>query len=284
MRNGLWLSLLLSFALAGQCKVFGQISNGPGTGSGGSGGGNVTMPGDPTPGSSSTMPIGPMPGLPGKFVPPQVVTLRANDVIVFGGDSVTDIGGFPGGWIDNFNRQVQNSFPGQNINVIASGVGGDTAAKLDSRLETTVLNHNPTIVVIFIGINDVVGAPLNLDGSRDLSGYMSTIQDIVNKCMGHRGVRTVILMTPMAYGDKFDGEGKFDSAIDAMAQDLRNFASSNMSNGVALSDLRTVIIQGEPIFNPQDKGFGVFMNQSLVHPTALGGQILTGTEMMSFGI
>src|SRR5262249_6246045 len=144
--------------------------------------------------------------------------------------------------------------------------------------------HNPTIVVIFIGINDVRHAPFDPDGSRNLSSYMSTIQDIVTKCMAHHGVRTVILMTPMAIGDQFDGEGQFDATIDAMAQDLRNFASNNTFNGVALSDLRKVIIQGEPIFNPTDKSFGVFMDQSLLHPTALGGQILTGTEMMSFGI
>jgi lysophospholipase L1-like esterase len=281
MRNGLWLSLLLSFALAGQCKVFGQISNAPGSGGqsgGGSGGGGMgmPMPNNPNPLPGVTLPIMPTP-----FSPPQVVALRANDVVVFGGDSLTYLGGLPGGWIDSFNTQVQSRLPGQNISVIASGVGGNTAAMLDGRLDSTVLNHNPTVVVIFIGINDVRTAALKPDGTRDLSKYVASVQDMINKCKANAGVRSIVLMTPMAIGDLYDGQSTWDSTIDAMEQDLSDLA---LSNGVGLSDLRRVIIQGEPKFNPQDKPWGIFMDQSLLHPTALGDQILTGTEMMSFGL
>jgi lysophospholipase L1-like esterase len=208
------------------------------------------------------------------------VRLQPNDVVVFGGDSVTYLGGLPGGWIDTFNRQVQQKNAFQNISVIPSGVGGNTAAMLDARLLTTVLNNNPTVVVIFIGINDVRHAPLNPDGSRDLSGYMSTIQDIVQKCRNCKSVRSIVLMTPMAIGDKLDGEGQWDTTIDAMAQDLRDFAAAN---GIGLIDLRRVVIQAEQMFNTQDKEFGVLMDQTLVHPTALGSQILAGTALMGFG-
>jgi len=269
MQSRLWFSLLLAFVLTGQCRAFGigGISMGSDTGSvSGSGG---------SPPSTSRMQIIGRP-----FAPPQVVQLRPNDVVVFAGDSVTFLGGMPGGWIDTFNRLVQQKNSWQNINVIASGVGGNTAAMLDARIESTVLNYNPTVVVVFIGINDVRHAPMNPDGSRDLSGYMSTIQDIVQKCRNCRSVRSIVLMTPMAIGDKYDGEGQWDSTIDTMAQDLRIFAASNT---IGLIDVRRVIIEAEFMYNTQDKEFGVLMDETRVHPTALGSQILAGTALMGFG-
>jgi lysophospholipase L1-like esterase len=159
-------------------------------------------------------------------------------------------------------------------------VGGDTAAMLDARMETTVLNHNPTVVVIFIGINDVRRAAYNEDGSRNLSNYMNTIQDIVQKCKKCPTVRSIVLMTPMAIGDKYDGESQWDSTIDTMAQDLRDYAASN---ALGLIDVRRVVIDAEKKFNTEDKSFGVLMDNTLVHPTSLGGQILAGTALMGFG-
>src|SRR5262245_51294572 len=116
MRSRLWLSLLLAFVLTGQCRAFGigGISMGSDSGSGSS---FVSSP-------PSTYR---MQNIRRPFAPPQVVQLRPNDVVVFAGDSVTFLGGMPGGWIDTFNRQVQQKNPWQNINVIASGVGGNTA-------------------------------------------------------------------------------------------------------------------------------------------------------------
>jgi lysophospholipase L1-like esterase len=215
-----------------------------------------------------------------KFVPPKVVSLLPNDVVVFAGDSVTFLGAKPGGWIQTFNQFVQQNMVGGNIHVIASGVGGNTAAQLEARLSSTVLNFNPTVVVVFIGINDVVRLPKNPDGTRSLVGYQATIEDIVKKCLNHPTVRTVVLMTPMAIGDKYDGEGRFDSSIDAMAQTLRNFASLN---NLPLIDVRQVIVSGEPLHNPMDIAFGVYMDHTLVHPTAFGAQVLAGTALMSFG-
>lgn len=278
MRSRLWLSLLLAFVLTGQCRAFGiggiSMGSDSGSGSGSGGGGGSPFSGNSSP-PTSTVPIIRRP-----FGPPQVVQLRPNDVVVFAGDSVTFLGGMPGGWIDTFNRQVQQKNPWQNINVIASGVGGNTAAMLDARMEGTVLNYNPTVVVVFIGINDVRHAPMNPDGSRDLSGYMSTIQDIIQKCRNCSSVRSIVLMTPMAIGDKYDGEGQWDTTIDTMAQDLRTYAASN---GIGLIDVRRVVIEAETMYNTEDKEFGVLMDQTLVHPTALGSQILAGTALMGFG-
>lgn len=279
MNYRLLLSLLLSFVVSGhlQACALGEIAGGSSSGSssGGSGGGS-SMPSNGAmgkPSGSSALPIK-------SFRQQKVLSLMPNDVVMFAGDSVTWLGDNPGGWVDIIRTYLRSFNSARRIGIGAAGVPGDTAYMLYRRFDSTVLNYNPSVVVIFIGINDVGGMSLNPDGSTNLYEYMGYIDGMVRKALGHRGVRTVALMTPMGRGDKMNGENQWDARVDEMAQALRNYAASH---NLPLIDVRQTIVDGERLYNSDNRSYGVFFDQSMVHPSPLGNQVVAGTVLLGFG-
>ena len=111
--------------------------------------------------------------------------------IVAFGDSVTH-GAVGPGEIDYesvyWNRlrrkiiSVRNYVP---VNVINAGIGGTTAALSVERTEKQVLVHNPDLVIVCFGLNDVCG---------NLTDYTSALKQIFRKC-NESGTATVF-MTP----------------------------------------------------------------------------------------
>ena len=77
---------------------------------------------------------------------------------------------------------VRNYMP---VNVINSGIGGITAHGSLPRLERDVFSHNPDLVIVCFGLNDVNG---------ELETYLTSLEAIFSECR-KRGVET-IFMTP----------------------------------------------------------------------------------------
>lgn len=79
---------------------------------------------------------------------------------------------------------VRNYMP---VNVINSGIGGITAKGSLGRLERDVFGHNPDLVIVCFGLNDVNGS---------LEDYLSSLECIFKEC-NKRGVETVFLTPNM---------------------------------------------------------------------------------------
>lgn len=111
--------------------------------------------------------------------------------IVAFGDSVTH-GAVGPGEIDYesvyWNRlrkkilEVRNYIP---VNAINAGIGGITAAASLARIERDVLSHNPDLIIVCFGLNDVNGT---------LETYLSSLRTIFKACRGEG--RDVIFLTP----------------------------------------------------------------------------------------
>ena len=71
------------------------------------------------------------------------------------------------------------------INMINSAVAGSTATQALERIDNWVLNHNPDLVIVCFGLNDV---------NDPLETYLSSLKIIFNRCT-EKGV-DVIFMTP----------------------------------------------------------------------------------------
>ena len=65
---------------------------------------------------------------------------------------------------------VRNYVP---VNVINAGIGGITAVDSLKRIDRHVLAHNPDLVIVCFGLNDVGG---------DLETYLSSLRIIFEKC------------------------------------------------------------------------------------------------------
>lgn len=77
---------------------------------------------------------------------------------------------------------VRNYVP---VNTINAGIGGITADKSIERMDSQVLAHNPDLIIVCFGLNDV---------NNDLDVYLSSLKIIFEKCK-LSGAET-IFMTP----------------------------------------------------------------------------------------
>ncbi len=83
------------------------------------------------------------------------MTLHKGERILFLGDSITELGVKPNGYVALLREQLSARYPDLGIEVIGAGISGNRVLDLHRRLVKDVIEKKPTIVVIYIGINDV---------------------------------------------------------------------------------------------------------------------------------
>lgn len=120
----------------------------------------------------------------------ELIENGAVTIAVFG-DSVTH-GSFTGGEIDydavywNLLRKKINQLRSYvPINMINAGIGGTNAPGSLKRLDKQVLSHNPDLIIVCFGLNDL-GEPL--------AEYLSALGTIFEKCI--KSGADTIFMTP----------------------------------------------------------------------------------------
>ena len=93
---------------------------------------------------------------------PDRIELKSDQTILFIGDSITDAGRleaayrpFGYGYVHFIAYRLLSKHPEYNLNIINTGISGDTIRDLDYRWEKDCLNHKPDILIVLIGINDV---------------------------------------------------------------------------------------------------------------------------------
>ena len=135
--------------------------------------------------------------------------LQEKDVIVFLGDSITEQGVQPDGYVTLVSKRIAEAYPDLGINVIGAGIGGHKVPDCQERLDRDVLQKNPTIVVIYIGINDVWH--WNRDQGTPIDIFEAGLKDMISK-INAAGAR-VILCTPTVIGEKTDGTNEYDKML-----------------------------------------------------------------------
>ena len=164
--------------------------------------------------------------------------LKKNDRIVFLGDSITAAGARPGGYITLSAEAIAKAYPDLNIELIGAGIGGHKVANCQQRLDKDVLQKKPTIVFIYIGINDVWHWTHPRVVARGKKGttpedFESGLRDMIQK-INDIGAR-VILCTPTVIGEKPDGANPDDERLDQYSDISRKVATETSSQ---LLDLR----------------------------------------------
>ncbi len=156
--------------------------------------------------------------------------------------------------------------PGQTIEVIGKGIGGNRVPDLLARLKTDVLDLSPSLVVIYIGINDVwhstrgKGTP----AAEFEQGLTSIVKQI-----SATGAR-VILCTPSVIGEKTDGSNSLDAMLDEYSTIGRKVA---VATGATLLDLRSKFQHDLKIANGNNAESGVFTTDG-VHLNEAGNQFV----------
>src|SRR5664279_2892708 len=180
--------------------------------------------------------------------------------VVFFGDSITEAGVRPGGFI-TIDDSLLNP-PGQNAyQLVGAGISGNKVYDLYLRLEEDVIRLSPEVVVIWVGVNDVWHKKMGTgtDADKFERFYVALVKKF--KAANIR----VIVCTPATIGEKYDNTNEQDGDLNKYANIIRKIASDQQ---LTLVDMRKEFEDYEKMHNTNnlDRGLltadGVHLNQT----------------------
>ena len=197
--------------------------------------------------------------------------LQKGDRIIFLGDSITQAGVGPKGYVTLAKNALTEKHKDLGIEVIGAGISGNKVPDLQRRLEKDVLAKKPTVVVIYIGINDVWHGENDPARGTTKEKFEDGLKEIIGKIKA--GGARVVLCTPTVIGEKKDGANKLDSRLDEYAEVSRGVAKATQSQ---LCDLRKAFLDYLTKNNPKDAERGILTSDQ-VHLNDAGNKFLAET-------
>jgi lysophospholipase L1-like esterase len=197
--------------------------------------------------------------------------LKKGEKIVFLGDSITAGGVGPKGYVTAIKTAVAEKHKDLGVEIIGAGIGGNKVPDLQKRLEKDVLAKKPTLVVIYIGINDVWHGEKDPARGTPKDKYEAGLKEIIGK-IKESGAR-VVLCTPTVIGEKKAGANSLDAKLDEYAEISRKVAKDT---GSQLCDLRKAFVDHLAKNNADDKEKGV-LTTDRVHLNEAGNKLVAET-------
>jgi lysophospholipase L1-like esterase len=217
---------------------------------------------------------------------PKPEALKKGDRIVFLGDSITQGGGGKDGYITKIKEALDEKYKDLGIEVVNAGISGHKVSDLQTRVIRDVVNKQPTIVFIYIGINDVWHGDHNPPNGTTPEAFEAGLKEVIGKIQYGKipqgetkpvGAR-VILCTPTVIGEKPTGN-KLDPKLDAYADISRKVAKELK---LPLCDLRKAFQAYLKEHNEKGEERGVLTSDS-VHLNAAGNKLVAETMLKALG-
>jgi acyl-CoA thioesterase I len=179
-------------------------------------------------------------------LPPMLTGVKK---IVMMGDSITEGGQSPHGFITVLDQTLKSTYPDHKIELVNVGVSGQKAPDMHKRFKRDVLDKHPDIVTISVGVNDVWHDFKTPDWSaRDASGnsgrgvklelHLKELEAMVTEAKS-AGIKVVMLSPTVVYEDLNCNENK---RMTQYVEAQRNLAQKNQVPFVNLyKSFRTAI-------------------------------------------
>jgi acyl-CoA thioesterase I len=147
--------------------------------------------------------------------PPEIQNVLAGKRrIVTIGDSITEAGKYPGGYVWLLERYLNGLYPDRKIEIINAGISGHKATDMQARFQKDVIDKKPDLVTINVGVNDVWHAFFdfqnlqihpqgNLPSGVPLAEYREKLTQMVLAAKA-AGIR-VALLSPTPIREVLDG-------------------------------------------------------------------------------
>lgn len=187
--------------------------------------------------------------------------------IVFFGDSITQAGVKPGGYITVLGDLLKQKGVQDQYELIGAGIGGNKVYDLYLRVEDDVLARNPNTVVIWVGVNDVWHKKTSGTGT-DADKFEKFYNALIKKFQA-KNIK-VLICTPAAIGERTDFSNELDGDLNKYANIIRGIAQKN---NVPLIDLRKAFLDYNLANNPENKDKNVLTSDG-VHLNEKGNQFV----------
>ena len=162
------------------------------------------------------------------------IELKPNQTILFTGDSITAAGrGEPAygplgyGYVHFAGNMLLARYPQLNLNIINTGVSGNTIEDLKGRWRRDCIEHQPDILSVLIGVNDVWFQHTSYGGAGEqvyFDEYESTYRQLLSTAREECGCRFVLAEPFMFCSDRenqmFKDLQVYIEAVHTMAEEF----------------------------------------------------------------
>ena len=183
--------------------------------------------------------------------------------VVFFGDSITQAGVKPGGYID----LLQKMLPADKFELMGAGIGGNKIYDLYLRMDEDVLAKKPDMVVVWVGVNDVWHKSSYGTGT-DPDKFVKFYEAVIKKLQAANA--RVVLVTPATIGEKTDFSNQQDGDLNLYSQLIRDLAKQY---NLPVVDLRKEFLAHNLKANSDNKDRGV-LTVDRVHLNDAGNQFV----------
>lgn len=187
--------------------------------------------------------------------------------VVFFGDSITEAGVNPGGYIVRVGELASKDKLADQYEFIGAGIGGNKVYDLYLRLEDDVLSRKPEIVIIYIGVNDVWHKRTSGTGT-DPEKFEKFYTALIKKLQSQNC--KLALCTPAAIGERTDSSNELDGDLNKYSNIIRGLAKKN---NLPLIDLRKAFLDYNKQYNTENKESGI-LTTDRVHLNEKGNQLV----------
>ena len=192
--------------------------------------------------------------------------------IVFFGDSITQAGVNPGGYIKVMEEMLSAKASAGKYDLVGAGISGNKIYDLYLRMDDDVLAKNPDVVVIWVGVNDVwhkATFGTGTDADKFEKFYMSVVKKLQAKNI------KVYLTTPSTIGEKTDNSNQQDGDLNQYSNIIRKIAATN---NCGIIDLRKEFLGYNLKNNPENKEAGI-LTTDRVHLNSAGNRFVAEKMM-----
>ncbi len=190
--------------------------------------------------------------------------------IVFFGDSITQAGVNPTGYITQMGEMLKEKGLADQYELIGAGIGGNKVYDLYLRHEEDVLAKNPDIIVIYVGINDVWHKTTSRTGT-DYDKFERFYHALIKR-LRVNGAK-IIICTPSVIGEKTDNTNENDGDLNYFSTMIRRIANEE---GTGLIDLRYEFMKYLKVNNPNNEIKGI-LTTDRVHLNENGNKFVANT-------
>lgn len=187
--------------------------------------------------------------------------------VIFFGDSITELGVRPGGYVTRVDSMCKLEGKSEQYDFVGAGVSGNKVYDLYLRLEDDVLNKNPDVVVIYVGVNDVwhkASSGTGTDADKFEKFYNAILKKLKDKNI------KAILCTPAVIGERTDMSNQLDGDLNRYSNIIRGIAKKN---NLSLVDLREKFLEYSKANNPNNEERNILTNDR-VHLNPRGNQLV----------
>ena len=192
--------------------------------------------------------------------------------IVFFGDSITQAGVGPEGYINVLGNMIKAKGLTDQYQLTGAGIGGNKIYDLYLRVEDDVFSKTPNTVVIWVGVNDVWHKRTHGTGT-DADKFEKFYNALIKKFQA-KNIK-VLICTPAAIGEKTDFSNELDGDLNKYSGIIRDIARKN---NCELIDLRKAFLAYNLNNNPENKSKDILTTDG-VHLNKKGNEFVAA-EMM----